>query len=168
MLKHLKTTVAAALAAAALMPASALAGDPFSTGIDPGASSFTVARSTDQAGAHPDVAINFAFTGAPGGYTYGQPRTAEVELPAGLLGDPNVAAQCTRLQFVREVCPLAAQIGDVDVLMYGLFFAGVSKVNNLAPQPGRRRDSGCRSPACSRKSPSRCAAMATMASPALP
>jgi hypothetical protein len=134
MFKILKTTAAAVLAAAAFVPASASAGDAFSTGTEPGASSFSVTRSTDQAGAHPDVTVDFAFTAEMYAFTYGLPRTADVALPAGMLGDPNVAEQCTRLQFVRSECPAGAQIGEVTTNLLG-FSLDTNPVWNLVPMP---------------------------------
>src|SRR5450759_526571 len=87
-------------------------------GIVPG--SFTTSVSTTQAGAHPDFTTNFAFNTTVS--AHGQTVPAEplkdvaVDLPPGLIGDPNGTPKCPNALFDHGAggqCPTATQVGTV-------------------------------------------------------
>jgi hypothetical protein len=94
-----------------------------------------------QAGSHP-YSLTIAFSanskGAGGGAelpTVGEAHALNVNLPAGLVGEPGAVPQCTRQAFDGEECSSASQIGVdyASVSGLGLFkFA----VYNLVPPPG--------------------------------
>jgi len=63
-------------------------------------------------GAHSDVVVQMTFSAANGNEKV---RDLEIDLPAGLLGDPNaVNAVCTRTQFNSDNCPSASRVGKVE------------------------------------------------------
>ena len=159
LLNHLTGRVALlaaiAVAGAAWIPATAQASLGFS--------SFEVAASEEngqpdeRAGSHPfaltaKVAFNLAAEHpvAPGGpYTDGDLRDLFLEMPAGLLEDPEAVSQCTLAQFHTprvspheaslsgESCPDQSQIGVVAA--HSSLLGGATRtfgVFNLAPPPG--------------------------------
>jgi hypothetical protein len=72
--------------------------------------SFSASLSNTQAGAHPDLALNIEV--APEGQAPPTTmRTLVLELPPGLVGDPQAVAKCSPAQLVKAACPLASQIG---------------------------------------------------------
>jgi hypothetical protein len=90
-----------------------------------GLESLDAALSTSQAGAHPDLTVNFTINQNPNGIlnpsglhdSYEPTRNVRIELPPGLVGDPNVLGppqQCTvkqLVEFENEGCPNGSQIG---------------------------------------------------------
>jgi hypothetical protein len=76
---------------------------------------FTNANGTvdRQAGSHPyEFTFNFALNADGNGRpTESEARQVEVNLPPGLVGDPNAVERCTREQFDHEACPTGSQIG---------------------------------------------------------
>lgn len=97
-----------------------------------------------QAGSHPyEAQFTFDVASAldpksnelvPAG---GELRDIEVQLPPGLVGDPTAVPQCTRAQFVAEVCPQASEIG-VDTAYFSSLGGAQkgTKVFNLVPPAG--------------------------------
>ena len=97
-----------------------------------------------QAGSHPyeatfsiDLNTNAASMNAGG-----DARTIDVNLPPGLVGNPQAAPQCTRQQLDTGTCPAASQIGSVHV---GLGLNGMGPLGqlfiqfslyNMVPPPG--------------------------------
>jgi hypothetical protein len=65
----------------------------------------------------------------------GEPRTIEVALPPGFLGDPTAAAQCTREQLIAERCPDASQVG-IDTTSFNNIGLARQRVWNVVPPPG--------------------------------
>jgi hypothetical protein len=60
-----------------------------------------------QAGSHPyEMSVGFDVA-TPGE----QLRDLEVEIPPGLIGDPNAVTQCTNQLLLEEACPPSSQIG---------------------------------------------------------
>ncbi|HEY2715585.1 MAG TPA: hypothetical protein VGI73_05120 [Solirubrobacterales bacterium] len=91
-----------------------------------------------QAGAHSDFNFSFAFpeveTRQEGVQNIGPPeamKDVELELPRGMYANPQPFATCTPQQFTREgfwtACPVASQIGSVDLTLTG-GFGGKHKV----------------------------------------
>jgi len=67
--------------------------------------------------------------------TGGELRNVEVELPAGLVGNPQATVQCTRAQFDAEQCPRESIVGAVEPIASD----GIDPhrlVFNMQPAPG--------------------------------
>jgi len=115
----------AVLGFALAAPASA---EPVECTLEPrskcfGVESLEASLSTEQAGAHPDLTVSFTINQNPNGAvnpsglfdTYGPTRNVKIELPPGLIGDPNILGrpqQCTAAELITEqTCPNGSQIG---------------------------------------------------------
>jgi hypothetical protein len=98
-----------------------------------------------QAGSHPyELTLQYHMNTAngPGSVTPagGETRDVAVNLPPGLVGDPNAAPQCTRQQLDGESCPASTQVGEDRTGLAGFgatpnghfHFA----VYNMVPPPG--------------------------------
>jgi hypothetical protein len=92
--------------AAVPFAALALAAAPASASL--GIGTFTVTPASTQAGGHPNLAIDTAFTGASDNL-----RNLTVHLPPGLVGNPNAATKCTQAQFNADTCASASIVGSV-------------------------------------------------------
>ncbi len=112
-----------ALLAVALVSAFAVApahADPSQHAFE----SVSAAVSTPRAGAHGDLTLTLKFLQDPtqefGGtlLPYGRTRTLEIDLPPGVVGNPNDFPQCTEAQlvetptsFFQRSCPQDSQVG---------------------------------------------------------
>ena len=94
-----------------------------------------------QAGSHP-YSLSVSFATDVGGTGAGQERPTvgeahalNVNLPAGLVGEPGAVPQCTRFQFDNVECPPQSEIGTDYTSLAG---AGILNfpVYNLVPPPG--------------------------------
>jgi hypothetical protein len=125
---------------AALAP-GAVAQAAVDFGLEPG--SFATSLSTTQAGAHPDVNVRFLLRHEVGSDTSLDPgatvRNVVVDLPPGILGDPNATPRCLATQWPR--CPLETQIGTVRIRT-GLVTELTSPVFNLVPSQGAPAEFG--------------------------
>ena len=74
--------------------------------------SFTMTASTTVAGAHPNVTVaaSFKYSDATDDL-----KRLQVNLPAGLLGNPNAVSRCSSAQLASDSCPAASKIGTVSV-----------------------------------------------------
>ena len=104
----------------ALVPARArntftISADPAKFGFADTDAWFTNADGTvdRQAGSHPyEFTFNFALNTSKNGRPIeSEARRIEVNLPKGLIGNPNAVQKCTREQFDHEECPTGSQIG---------------------------------------------------------
>jgi uncharacterized repeat protein (TIGR01451 family) len=105
-----------------------------------------------QADSHPfelteSVAFNVSSREVPSQHNRGAesplanaaPKDLEVELPPGLVGDPNAVPQCAQQAFLEAEelnCPLDTQVGTVKPYFYGLFPSAVFPLYNVVPPPG--------------------------------
>jgi hypothetical protein len=76
-----------------------------------------------QAGSHPDFTFAFDLSKDSGGYPAEAIRDVKVDLPKGMVGNPTGIASCTSQELINEGlggagCPLASQIGLVDVVVH--------------------------------------------------
>jgi hypothetical protein len=94
------------------------------------------------AGAHSDLNLKLDFSG-DGGTNEQNVKAVLLELPPGLVGDPNATARCSTADFTAGACPAATQVGDVSattavelgpIPLFTLTVPG--EVYNLAPQGG--------------------------------
>jgi hypothetical protein len=129
----------------ATLPGSAVAEDQTEI------TSFSADVSTLQAGAHPDATVSFrlATTAAPAAQGEfglqivkgGAPKDLTIDLPRGILGNPQAAPACPLLALSSASCPVAAQVGHTTVhLIVGGTpdGAGVAEVPvyNMIPERG--------------------------------
>jgi hypothetical protein len=111
------------LLAVALSPAGTAGASEFD---EFGFKEVSAAESTSVAGAHPDVTTRFELNSKensefPGAlFSAGRAEDISIELPPGLVGNPNVVPRCTTGQFLKDFnCPVASQVGTVTVLLSG-------------------------------------------------
>jgi hypothetical protein len=96
-----------------------------------------------QAGSHPyEATVTFAMntTGLGGNAeppAGGEMAALDVNLPPGLVGNPNAVPQCTRSEFDNsESCPPGSLIGEDQVVFSHGGFTISLKVYNMVPPPG--------------------------------
>ena len=115
---------------------------------DYGIASSSVNLSTNLAGAHPDLFLNFELKTDPASpedstglhEPYARTRDLTIELPPGFLGNPNAVAQCSPEQFSNaftggEGCPVGSQVGYVELHLYTFFSTLIEPIYNMTP-PG--------------------------------
>ncbi|MET0559622.1 MAG: hypothetical protein ABW065_13295, partial [Solirubrobacterales bacterium] len=103
-------------------------------------------RSTDQAGAHPDVYFEFevgtrADPFIPDSCFCNTIKDAILEFPTGFIGNPHAVPECTAAQFTFNQCPIDSQVGMAypENLISDEGNLGTPKqpLYNLVPQPGQ-------------------------------
>src|SRR3954453_18670220 len=118
----LRPALLAALCAALLAPAAAHA--------DITVSNVQAKPADTKAGAHSDFTLSFDFGGSE------TIRDLDVQLPPGLLGNPNNAAKCTQAQFSSDSCPATSKVGTQTVNVTAGVLLGTDtqgEVLNLVP-----------------------------------
>lgn len=78
-----------------------------------------------QAGSHPDFTLAFTLKKDQNGFPLESVRDVDVDLPKGMVGNPNGLAECTPSQLSNKGlggadCPLASQVGVVELIAWGL------------------------------------------------
>jgi hypothetical protein len=117
-----------------------------------GVESVEASLSTTQAGAHPDLTLSFGIAKDPETTpnlfglkdAYAATRNVRVELPPGLIGDPNVLGtpqQCTTAELLTFTdqeggCPNGSQVGLVKVVAYDLNSEITEPLFMMAPPGG--------------------------------
>src|SRR3954462_4523557 len=99
----LRLVLMAAVCAALLAPAAASA--------DITVSNVQAKPADTKAGAHSDFTLSFDLGGSE------TIRDLDVNLPPGLLGNPNNAARCTQAQFSSDSCPPQSKVGTQTVTL---------------------------------------------------
>jgi hypothetical protein len=90
-----------------------------------------------QAGAHPyEATTTFTFPRDENGVPLENPKDIRIELPPGLVGNPQVVPKCTFQQFSVLECPPDTQVGVMTFEFEGLNASTVG-VYNLVPPIGR-------------------------------
>jgi hypothetical protein len=128
-LRHTRASLASIAAVLALAMAAAPAAQAAFS--DYGFASASASESSSQAGAHPDVSLAFELKTDPASETdptglkepYARTKDLTVELPPGLIGNPNSVPQCTTPQFVTftlggQGCPQDSQVGVTFLHIY--------------------------------------------------
>jgi uncharacterized repeat protein (TIGR01451 family) len=89
------------------------------------------------AGSHPAVVTLFAdFPTAPTTLPTERLRSLSFDLPAGLAVNPTATgALCDEINFTKEQCPVASQVGSIYVRQFG-YFQIPSALYNLVPRRG--------------------------------
>lgn len=147
------TVATMAVAGTLLMPASVAAQAPLSV-IPPGTPDGFVAQTADtQAGGHSDAVTSFTLTPQPFVNGGASPlKDTIVDLPPGLVGNPQAAAKCFQADLLPELdaqstgsrCPAESQIGTV-IIRFGLAPGvtvplGTFPLYNMVPPPGSPAD----------------------------
>jgi hypothetical protein len=101
-----------ALTAAVLIAAPAARADGGAFGVG----SFTSTFSETQAGGHPDVSTSINLSKDGLGNSIGQMKNLELELPAGVVGNPQATPQCSPSDLRAAKCPLDSQVGIMEPL----------------------------------------------------
>jgi hypothetical protein len=102
--------------------------------------------SDTQAGSHP-YSFTFGFNlnshiqpGTPFTYPVGQVKNAQVELPVGLVGNPNAVPKCSYKDFLGDglepECPADTQIGIAEAVTSSYELIINFPVFNMVPPPG--------------------------------
>ncbi len=108
---HSLTTTTRVLALTALLTA-ALAVAPAHAGAQQfGLSSFSTGPANNQAGAHSDFSTSFALNTDAFGNPIDQLKDVVVNLPPGVVGNPQAIPMCTDADFQNFNCPSDAQVG---------------------------------------------------------
>jgi hypothetical protein len=119
-MKRLLTPFILLLAVAAL-PAPTLAAD---TPEEYRLEEASVSLSETQAGAHPDFTTSFRLSENEEAQPYALTRDIVVELPPGMVGNPEAFPKCTSLQLGTSPpasdCPLDSQVGVADIELAGM------------------------------------------------
>ncbi len=98
-----------------------------------------------QAGAHPDLfVVDFSFTtrrNARGGpIPYENPKDVQIELPAGVYGNPQATPRCSMVDFGRDRCSAQTAVGTNDAIYTNggrpTTFTATSPVYNVTPPKG--------------------------------
>ncbi len=133
-----------------------LAGLALSAALAPGAAAdpseyairtFTASQTTSQAGAHPDLSLDFELETEAGGQLPAATRDIAIDLPPGLLGNPNAVPKCSAAQLMTTDvedksnatgCPQAAQVGITEVLLFknGSLNGFTEPIFNMQPPEG--------------------------------
>jgi hypothetical protein len=112
-----------------------------------GVESLEASLSTTQAGAHPDLTFSFDIKKDPKtkpnafglSNAYAPTRNVRIELPPGLIGNPNalgVTQQCRFAEMSTESCPVGSQVGVTNIYAYALFDTVLSPVYMMQPPGG--------------------------------
>lgn len=128
---------AAALAIGTLALSAAPAGAEFH--IPPGG--FEVGTTDSLAGGHPfalDTKIEFATTTDNLGKTVpdGSLRNADINLPPGLVGNPQAVEPCEEAQLATDECPIDSQVGLVNIFATDESSSGNYPLYNMVAPPG--------------------------------
>lgn len=97
-----------------------------------GISSFSVTPSTTQAGGHPDTAVSLSFSGP------GTVRDLTLDLPPGMIGNPETKNKCSQTAFQADRCPSSSSVGTVNVIAAALGVLSIpvpGTVYVLQPEP---------------------------------
>jgi hypothetical protein len=142
--------------AALALAASAHAEEPPCT-LEPktqcfGVESLEASLSTTQAGAHPDLSFSFDVkkdpTSEPNTFglkdAYAPTANVRIELPPGLIGDPNALGlpqQCTTVELARYQeegggCPNGSQVGLTEIFAYELGSTFLEPIYMMQPPGG--------------------------------
>jgi hypothetical protein len=103
-----------------------------------GIASFSLGLSSTQAGAHPDFTTAFAFNTDSEGNPVGQVKDIRVDLPVGLVGNPQATPRCTPAELSVFDCKPGAQVGllDATFTLLGQPSDTPAAVYNMTPSPG--------------------------------
>src|SRR6478735_1586973 len=101
--------------------------------------SASVELSTAQAGAHADLTISFELTQEKW-EPFALTRDIKINLPPGLIGNPQAIPKCTTLQFGKtpeeSECPQDAQVGVNEVVLGGVNTGTFLEPIYSMPSPG--------------------------------
>jgi len=119
-----------------LAPAAPFGANAFSTSVVD-----SVGTDYTQAGGHPfTAATSFnvnSYTNAHNvPYPVEDPKTIQVDLPPGFLGNPQNAPMCESFNVAAGTCPVDSQVGIASVNVLGTGTLTTTGVYNIKPRPG--------------------------------
>ncbi len=137
-LTGLRSFVGVVLAALAVTLSTAGGAYAAETGSSFGVASYSLHASSMQAGEHADVTTEFKLNTNASGEPVGQLKDAQVELPAGFVGNPLAVPRCSQLEFESLSCKGSAQVGTTTLSLYlgGSLELGPLPLYNITPSPG--------------------------------
>jgi hypothetical protein len=108
---------------------------------------FTASQTTSQAGGHPDLSLDFELQTEAGGQLPATTRDITIDLPPGLLGNPNAVPKCNTAQLMTTDiedksnatgCAQASQVGITEVLVFknGSLNGFTEPIFNMQPPEG--------------------------------
>lgn len=102
-----------------------------------GVASGAVSLSSEQAGAHADLTIAFDLT-QESGQPYAQTKDVEIELPPGMIGNPQGVPRCRAEELgnlpEESGCPVASQVGIAEIKLGGIGNGfSIQPLYNLVP-----------------------------------
>lgn len=112
--------------------AAALLAAPATSGAALGLAGFSVAPADPAAAVHSDVTVAIAFSDPSD-----NAKSLSLDLPPGLLGDPNATPRCGAAALQADACPAASAVGSTTVMAtaLGVTVPASGTVYNVAPQP---------------------------------
>ncbi len=93
-----------------------------------------------QAGGHPYTGVtDFTMNRLPSGATDGSVKNVRVDLPPGIISNPEAVPKCTDAQYNAQLCPPETQLGTEQALVReGPLDLGFKvPIYNMVPPPGR-------------------------------
>lgn len=141
-------TLVVLLSAAALLAGTLFATIAQADPGDYGFASVAASLSTTQAGDHPDFTTTINLKTDPAGKPdeagnlppYAKTKDLTIDLPPGLIGNPNSVARCTSLQFSTAYqgggCPQDSQVGVTAIRLYSFNRTLTEPVFNMEPPSG--------------------------------
>jgi hypothetical protein len=79
-----------------------------------GVSTFDASATSTQAGAHPDYTTSFSLATDALGNPIQQIKDAQIQLPAGVIGNPLAVPRCSSIDFQSFKCPPNTQVGVIE------------------------------------------------------
>lgn len=101
---------------------------------------FSVTSTSSVAGAHPDLTTDLTFSNTTIDpfhvYPDGNLRDLTLDLPPGLIGNPQALPQCAQVDFLANVCPSSSQVGvaEARLSLNGFPIALTVPVFNMKPR----------------------------------
>ena len=100
------------------------------------------ARSSPRPARHPFKGVTDFTMNTTGGVPDGNVKDVRVDLPPGIISNPEATPKCTTAQYDALACPASSQLGTEEVTIRELILTTTLKVPiyNMVPPPGRVSD----------------------------
>ena len=95
-----------------------------------------------QAGGHPFKGVTDFTMNTTAGVPDGNVKDVRVDLPPGIISNPEATPKCTTAQYDLLACPASTQLGTEEITIRELILTTTLKVPiyNMVPPPGRVSD----------------------------
>lgn len=105
-----------------------------------GLESVSASLSSPQAGAHADLTTSFKLTRDPTSMPYARAKDIEVQLPPGVMGNPQAVPRCTASEFgtspSTSECPTDSQVGVTEIRVINPVAGTFTEPIYNMPSPG--------------------------------